>query len=251
MSTDGADSTRRSKRTRTPSQAARASPDSTRRRREESDDTRRAAPQPATARPTLAESVAARLLFDRMKRELRSMRKSRFEDEVHALACALAIQSGEFALDALPHRAAFGMEAGPEAKRQLRTWLARFDEFHALHPDELPNRQLAERPRPLGREQGVWPRVLMRLLAVALLVVLQLVLTGGEQPTQQADRGQREKLSLQTGPCSTETPNLAAVRGGFGLYRSAWPPVARRRAPLAPRWPASAPRRKWPQVLIG
>ena len=179
-STDSADATRRSKRTRTPSQAARASPDATRRRREESDDARRAAPRPVTARPTAAEAVAARALFDRMKRELRSMRKCRFEDDVHALTCTLAIWSGEFALDALSSRAAFGMEVGPHTKRQLRSWLARLDEFHALHSDELPDRQLAERPRPLGREQGVWPRVLLHLPAAALLVVLQLVLTGGE-----------------------------------------------------------------------
>ena len=182
MSAEGADFTRRSKRTRTPSQVARASSDST--QREEGDDARRAAPRPATARPTAAEAAVARSLFDRMKCELRSMRQSRFEGDLQAFACALAIRSGEFALDAHTLRAAFGMRSSDDryahAGRDLRTWLARFDEFHVLHPDELPNRQLAERPQPLGWEQGVWPRVLPRLLAVAVLVVLRLVSTRGE-----------------------------------------------------------------------
>jgi len=70
------------------------------------------------------------------------------------------------------------------------------------------------------------------------------------QPTQQANSAQEFWRSAPTGPCSTETPSLAAVRGAFGPHRLAWPPVARRFAPIAPRWPAAAPRRKWPHVLI-
>ena len=70
------------------------------------------------------------------------------------------------------------------------------------------------------------------------------------QPTQQANSAQEFWRSAPTGPCSTETPSLAAVRGAFGPHRPAWPPVARRFAPIAPRWPAAAPRRKWPWVLI-
>ena len=70
------------------------------------------------------------------------------------------------------------------------------------------------------------------------------------QPTQQAKRPQLFWQTAGSGRCSTETPSLAAVRGAFGPHRPAWPPVARRRAPIAPRWPAAAPRRKWPPVLI-
>ena len=69
-------------------------------------------------------------------------------------------------------------------------------------------------------------------------------------PTQQAKRPQLFWLSRTIGPCSTETPSLAAVCGAFGPHLPAWPPAARRFAPIAPRWPPAAPRRKWPQVYL-
>ena len=93
-------------------------------------------------RPTAAEKAEATSLLLRMIAELPSLRKLKSNSLLNYYACALAIRRGEFPIGDTGSRKKFGLDGNVV---YIRKWLDHLDEWHAIHPDELPSSEQTSR----------------------------------------------------------------------------------------------------------